>query len=334
MTESGHRQEGLAPLVGKDPTVLILGSLPSVKSISRQEYYANPTNLFWKVLAGIFGEPVPVLYKDKVAFLDHHRIALWDSLRAAIREGSLDNTIKDGEPNDIVGFIKSNPSIRLIVLNGGESEKAFRKVARLAGNAFDGISVVRLPSTSSMIRTKGYTVESLTLEWKQKLTVYEEIRLQDSGLLTAGRSDGYGERTPETGERGLGTGISMPDGQRRGRPGKTDGVSEKRAVDRTQGRGIYVDLWEKYLPVITTLIDDGGGVCQLSSEEFKERGNRKSYSFTLNISNGIIPRDASKAMSRDLKAVLDASPTFKYKASGKEITIRLDSAFKLIVRVV
>lgn len=53
-------KKGLMPLICSEPRILILGSLPSDMSIASQEYYGNPRNLFWRVIAGITGESVPV----------------------------------------------------------------------------------------------------------------------------------------------------------------------------------------------------------------------------------------------------------------------------------
>lgn len=86
---------GLAPLLCASPRILVLGSLPSDQSISRQEYYGNPKNRFWAVLAGVFGDDVPVGYPAKKAFLARHGVALWDTMASARREGSLDKDIRE-----------------------------------------------------------------------------------------------------------------------------------------------------------------------------------------------------------------------------------------------
>ncbi|WP_434062866.1 uracil-DNA glycosylase family protein, partial [Ileibacterium valens] len=43
-----------APVWNQNSKILILGSLPSVKSRENNFYYGHPRNRFWKVLAGIF----------------------------------------------------------------------------------------------------------------------------------------------------------------------------------------------------------------------------------------------------------------------------------------
>ena len=121
-------KHGLAPLLCPDPIVLVLGSLPGDESIRRQEYYGNPRNMFWRVLAAVFEDAVPETYPEKKAFLTRHHVALWDVYASAERRGSLDANIHDITPNDISGFLKEHPSIKAIALNGGKSARAFKTV--------------------------------------------------------------------------------------------------------------------------------------------------------------------------------------------------------------
>ena len=44
----------LEPFYNKDSEILILGSIPSVKSRELNFYYAHPNNRFWKILAKIY----------------------------------------------------------------------------------------------------------------------------------------------------------------------------------------------------------------------------------------------------------------------------------------
>ena len=48
-----ERKMGLAPLCPGDARVLVLGSMPSEKSIAAGFYYGNPRNAFWPILAAL-----------------------------------------------------------------------------------------------------------------------------------------------------------------------------------------------------------------------------------------------------------------------------------------
>ena len=54
-----------APVYDKNSRVLILGTFPSVKSREQNFYYGHPQNRFWKVIAGLTGEPVPETIENK-----------------------------------------------------------------------------------------------------------------------------------------------------------------------------------------------------------------------------------------------------------------------------
>ena len=87
-------KRGLAPVIGDAPEVLILGSIPGDISIQKQQYYASPRNQFWQILSGVFDSPVGSTYADRVEFVLTHKLALWDVLKSADREGSLDSSIR------------------------------------------------------------------------------------------------------------------------------------------------------------------------------------------------------------------------------------------------
>lgn len=55
-----HQTHGFGPVYNENSRILILGSFPSVKSREQNFYYGHPQNRFWKVIAALTGEPVPV----------------------------------------------------------------------------------------------------------------------------------------------------------------------------------------------------------------------------------------------------------------------------------
>lgn len=134
---------GLLPVSGLEPRVLILGSFPSVLSLSRHEYYGNPRNRFWAVMEALFGIPASLPYAERCRHLAGAGIALWDVVASCSRQGSADNRIRDDMPNDIAGFIRAHQTVRLIALNGSAAGRLYRRAGEMPGIPF-----VILPSTS------------------------------------------------------------------------------------------------------------------------------------------------------------------------------------------
>ena len=138
---------GLRPNIDKDCRALILGSMPGVKSLEAQQYYAHPQNRFWPMMAHLLGEELPSAYEEKLAMLLRHHIALWDSIGSCEREGSLDSAIRDEQGNDFVALLQEYPGIRAIYFNGGKSAQAFKRYNK-ALLARPDIAFHAMPSTS------------------------------------------------------------------------------------------------------------------------------------------------------------------------------------------
>ena len=135
--------EGLRPLYGTTPRVLVLGSFPSILSLVHNEYYGNPKNRFWAVMEELFAISAAGPYHERTLRLVQEGIALWDVVRGCTREGSADSRIRDPVPNDIAGFISAHPAIRLVALNGIVAGNLYHRFAEV-----QGIPAVTLPSTS------------------------------------------------------------------------------------------------------------------------------------------------------------------------------------------
>ncbi len=114
------------PFYRPDSDILILGSFPSVKSREQMFFYGHPQNRFWRVIAAVFDDAVPQTIPEKRAFLERHRIALWDSIGRCTIEGSSDSSIRDVVPNDLSVIVNAAP-IRRIFCNGKQSYGCYQR---------------------------------------------------------------------------------------------------------------------------------------------------------------------------------------------------------------
>ena len=134
-----------APIVNSETKILILGTIPGITSLAKQEYYGHPRNHFWTILFQLLDTmPIPDVFEEKVKTLQNHKIGLWDVLKNCKRQGSLDIHIKKPVENDFEGLLKKFPSINKIVFNGKESHRYFFKKF----GQIQGITYFVMPSTS------------------------------------------------------------------------------------------------------------------------------------------------------------------------------------------
>ena len=150
--------ESFEPVIGNNPKVLILGSIPGIASLEARQYYAHPRNAFWSIMAELFDVEWSNDYESKIQQVKCFPVVLWDTLKACHREGSLDSAItKDQlQANDIVGLLEKVPSIRLIAFNGAASEKYFKQTVGKLLNKDPHPELIRLPSTSPAHASKNF----------------------------------------------------------------------------------------------------------------------------------------------------------------------------------
>ena len=132
--------------------MLILGTVPSVRSLQLGQPYAHPHNLFWPFMGVLYGAGPELPYAERIARLHAAQVGLWDVLKACERTGSLDSAIRAGSevPNDVAALLATQPAIRVIALNGAKAHQVFqRRIApTLAAERRAGLAVLALPSTS------------------------------------------------------------------------------------------------------------------------------------------------------------------------------------------
>lgn len=161
MAEYSHIHHTFEPVYDEKSTILILGSLPSVKSREEGFYYGHPRNRFWKVIAAVADKQTepPVTISDKKQFLLSNGIAIWDVIESCDIKGSSDSSIKNVKANDIECVLK-NSNIKRIYANGKTAGNLYRKYIfpKLK------IDIIDLPSTSPA--NAAYSLEKLISEWK------------------------------------------------------------------------------------------------------------------------------------------------------------------------
>ncbi len=139
----------LPPIVGEQPKVLILGSMPSQASLKHQEYYAHPQNSFWWIMSELYDFKITLSYSERCKVLNQQGVAVWDVLHQCRRAGSLDSAIErqSERANDFISWLKTYSSIRSIVFNGTAALKLFKR-HYAASLESDSITLFACPSTS------------------------------------------------------------------------------------------------------------------------------------------------------------------------------------------
>jgi hypoxanthine-DNA glycosylase len=157
---------GFAPVARADARILVLGSLPSQRSIAEQQYYAHPQNAFWRIMGEMIGATGS--YPDRCAALLGRRIALWDVLKASVRPGSMDADINldSAQVNDFNWFFEAHTGIRRICFNGRKAAQMFERFAGAQAGARDLIS---LPSTSPAYASMRF--EDKLARWREALVL-------------------------------------------------------------------------------------------------------------------------------------------------------------------
>ena len=181
---------GFAPIALADARVLVLGTVPSRRSLEAGEYYAHTRNAFWPIMerlfagdAGVHGArpgPARLDYAARTALLLEAKVALWDVLCTAERPGSLDADISAPVANDFPAFFERHPAVRTVCFNGTKARALWdRHVVPTLSAGLDartvaptppgglGLRLVTLPSTSPA---------NAALTFDNKLAAWQVVR--------------------------------------------------------------------------------------------------------------------------------------------------------------
>jgi TDG/mug DNA glycosylase family protein len=118
-----------SPIIGIEPKLLILGSMPSQISLRDNQYYANPRNAFWWIMSKLFTFEFSIGYRQRSLALQNEGVAVWDVLHDCERKGSLDSAIVKAseQSNDFDRLFSSYPSISKVIFNGAAAETIFTR---------------------------------------------------------------------------------------------------------------------------------------------------------------------------------------------------------------
>ena len=160
-TRAAARLRGLAPVVAPDARVLILGSFPSEASLAAKQYYAHPRNHFWPILGAVLDEPLAELpYAERLERVKARRLAIWDTIVACERPGSLDASIRNAERGEVRRVHRVAPGLVAVCFNGQTAARS-KPVWREAG-----YDTLVMPSTSP----------AYTVPFAQKLAAWQALR--------------------------------------------------------------------------------------------------------------------------------------------------------------
>lgn len=116
----------LSPIYDANSKVLILGSIPSVKSREQGFYYAHPKNRFWQTLEKVFKEEISDTTSERKDFVLKHNIALFDVIKSCDINSSSDSSIKNIVPNNILKILKET-KIEVIFTTGRKAYDLYNK---------------------------------------------------------------------------------------------------------------------------------------------------------------------------------------------------------------
>lgn len=154
------------PILPDKPHVLILGTMPGVKSLEANQYYAHPQNQFWKFMGEIYGADLSLPYNKRVQILKERGVAVWDVVLACIRKGSMDSEIQNETPNDFEKFYNQHPSIKLVVFDSLTAEKIYMR--RVLPTLTKELEYKRVPSPSPAHARMSYAAKLAV--WSEVLT--------------------------------------------------------------------------------------------------------------------------------------------------------------------
>lgn len=139
--------EGFAPVAAADAEVLLLGTMPSVASLQKGQYYGFGRNAFWPLLYALWdaGEP-PADYALRLKFVLSHR---WRfgmcCVPASGREARTRQSVRR-RPTILPPSPRHTPHIRRVFFNSSGAAALYRRL--VVPDPFAHCPQITLPSSS------------------------------------------------------------------------------------------------------------------------------------------------------------------------------------------
>jgi hypoxanthine-DNA glycosylase len=132
--------------------VLVLGTVPSLRSLEMRQSYAHAHYLFWPMMGTLYGAGPDLPYAQRIAILNEAGIGIWDVLKECERPGSLDSSIlaHSEVANDIPALLDAYPTIEAVALNGAKAHQVFQRLIApaISADRLKRLEILALPSTS------------------------------------------------------------------------------------------------------------------------------------------------------------------------------------------
>lgn len=161
---------GFPPVADREARLLILGTMPSVASLEKRQYYGHARNAFWPILFSLWEQPLSDDYEQRCRFaLDRH-LSLWDVLEGCEREGSADASIAAPRPNDFAAFAREHPHICAVFFNSANAQRFYQKL--VTPDPWAALPKIALPSTSP---ARAMTFDKKKELWRPLRQCWEEL---------------------------------------------------------------------------------------------------------------------------------------------------------------
>ena len=101
------------PIAAADARVLVLGTVPSMASLAKQQYYGHPQNAFWPIMGRLFGAGPRIAVRRAEAHVVCSKAWPCGTCCASVIAKAASDTaieVESESPNDFVPFFRAHPA--------------------------------------------------------------------------------------------------------------------------------------------------------------------------------------------------------------------------------